>query len=169
MKSKLFHMISLGCAKNTVDSASMAQILGNAGYQSTDHPAKAKILIVNTCGFIKPARDESFGVLEELAEQKLPGQILIAAGCLSQRYGAEVAQRVKGIDGILGTRRWMDILDVVETLRYGQHPDPYIILQLRQLWALMSMAPCARVVRAPVRLSRSRMVAGGPVPFAPYL
>jgi ribosomal protein S12 methylthiotransferase len=124
MKSKLFHMISLGCAKNTVDSASMAQILGNAGYQSTDHPAKAKILIVNTCGFIKPARDESFGVLEELAEQKLPGQILIAAGCLSQRYGAEVAQRVKGIDGILGTRRWMDILDVVETLRYGQHPRP---------------------------------------------
>jgi ribosomal protein S12 methylthiotransferase len=124
MKSKLFHMISLGCAKNTVDSASMAQILGNAGYQSTDHPAQARILIVNTCGFIKPARDESFGVLKELAEQKLPGQILIAAGCLTQRYGAEVAQHVKGIDGILGTRRWMDILDVVEGLRHGQHPRP---------------------------------------------
>jgi len=124
MKNKSFHMISLGCAKNTVDSASMAQILGNAGYQSTDQPYKAKVLIVNTCGFIKPAKEESFEVLQELADQKQPGQILIAAGCLTQRYGAEVTHRVQGIDGILGTRRWMDILEVVDTLRHGLHPEP---------------------------------------------
>jgi ribosomal protein S12 methylthiotransferase len=124
MKNKSFHMISLGCAKNTVDSASMAQILGNAGYTSTDQPSKAKVLIVNTCGFIGPAKEESFDVLQELAGKKQAGQILIAAGCLTQRYGAEVAQRVKGIDGILGTRRWMDILDVVEELRSGKHPQP---------------------------------------------
>jgi ribosomal protein S12 methylthiotransferase len=124
MKNKSFHMISLGCAKNTVDSASMAQILGNAGYQSTDQPSQARVLIVNTCGFIQPARDESFEVLQELAQHKLPGQILIAAGCLTQRYGEEVSRRVRGIDGILGTRRWMDILEVVEALRHGQHPRP---------------------------------------------
>ncbi|MFZ0532654.1 MAG: 30S ribosomal protein S12 methylthiotransferase RimO [Anaerolineales bacterium] len=117
-------MISLGCAKNTVDSASMAQILGNAGYQSTDKPSKARVLIVNTCGFIGPAKEESFEVLQELAANKQAGQILIAAGCLTQRYGAEVAHRVHGIDGILGTRRWMDILDVVDTLRHGKHPEP---------------------------------------------
>lgn len=117
-------MISLGCAKNTVNSASMAQILGDAGYHSTDDPAKAQVLIVNTCGFIKPAKDESFEVLQGLADQKKPGQILIAAGCLTQRYGAEVASRVQGIDGILGTRRWMDILEVVDSLRHGQHPEP---------------------------------------------
>ncbi len=117
-------MISLGCAKNTVDSASMAQILGNAGYQSTDTPSKAKVLIVNTCGFIQPAREESYNALQELADQKQPGQILIAAGCLTQRYGAEVARRVQGIDGILGTRRWMDILEVVDELRQGHHPEP---------------------------------------------
>lgn len=117
-------MISLGCAKNTVDSASMAQILGDAGYTSTDKPSKAKVLIVNTCGFIGPAKEESFTVLQELAGKKQDGQVLIAAGCLTQRYGAEVAQRVKGIDGILGTRRWMDILDVVEALRTGKHPQP---------------------------------------------
>ncbi len=117
-------MISLGCAKNTVDSASMAQILASAGYQSTDEPSKARVLIVNTCGFIGPAKEESFGVLQELADKKQAGQILIAAGCLTQRYGAEVAQRVHGIDGILGTRRWMDILDVVDALRHGQHPKP---------------------------------------------
>jgi ribosomal protein S12 methylthiotransferase len=124
MKNKSFHMISLGCAKNTVDSASMAQILATAGYSSTDEPSKAKVLIVNTCGFIDPAKEESFGVLQELADNKQAGQILIAAGCLTQRYGAEVAHRVHGIDGILGTRRWMDILDVVDTLRHGQHPEP---------------------------------------------
>jgi ribosomal protein S12 methylthiotransferase len=124
MKNKSFHMISLGCAKNTVDSASMAQILATAGYSSTDEPSKARVLIVNTCGFIGPAKEESFGVLQELADNKQAGQILIAAGCLTQRYGAEVAHRVHGIDGILGTRRWMDILDVVDTLRHGQHPEP---------------------------------------------
>jgi ribosomal protein S12 methylthiotransferase len=124
MKNKSFHMISLGCAKNTVDSASMAQILASAGYQSTDDPSTARVLIVNTCGFIGPAREESFGVLQELADNKQAGQILIAAGCLTQRYGAEVVHRVHGIDGILGTRRWMDILDVVDTLRHGQHPEP---------------------------------------------
>ncbi len=102
----------------------MAQILGKAGYHSTDQPSQARVLIVNTCGFIKPAKDESFEVLQELAEHKLPGQILIAAGCLTQRYGAQVAHQVQGIDGILGTRRWMDILEVVESLRHGQHPEP---------------------------------------------
>ena len=124
MKNKSFHMVSLGCAKNTVDSASMAQILGNAGYQSTDQPSKARVLIVNTCGFIGPAKEESFEVLQELADKKQAGQILIAAGCLTQRYGAEVAHRVHGIDGILGTRRWMDILDVVDELRHGKYPEP---------------------------------------------
>jgi ribosomal protein S12 methylthiotransferase len=124
MKNKSFHMISLGCAKNTVDSASMAQILTAAGYFSTDEPSKARVLIVNTCGFIGPAREESFGVLQELAAAKMAGQILIAAGCLTQRYGTEVAHRVHGIDGILGTRRWMDILEVVDALRHGEHPKP---------------------------------------------
>ncbi len=124
MKNKSFHIISLGCAKNTVDSASMAQILSKADFKSTDQPSNAKVLIVNTCGFINPAKEESYGVLQELAKNKKPGQLLIAAGCLTQRYGAEVARRVRGIDGILGTRRWMDILDVVEALRHGQHPRP---------------------------------------------
>jgi ribosomal protein S12 methylthiotransferase len=124
MKNKSFHMISLGCAKNTVDSTSMAELLGLAGYQSTDDPAMARVLIVNTCGFIGPAREESYEVLQELADKKQAGQLLIAAGCLTQRYGAEVTHRVKGIDGILGTRRWMDILEVVEALRHGKHPEP---------------------------------------------
>ncbi len=117
-------MISLGCAKNTVDSASMAQILAGSGYLSIDQPSQARLIIVNTCGFIGPAKDESYEVLQELAANKRDGQLLIAAGCLTQRYGAEVVRRVPGIDGVLGTRRWMDILEVVESLRHGKHLKP---------------------------------------------
>jgi ribosomal protein S12 methylthiotransferase len=106
----------------------MAQLLVRDGYQDTDDPKKANVLIVNTCGFIGPAKEESFEVLRELAEIKRKGQILIAAGCLTQRYGAEVAAKVPGIDGVLGTRRWMDIVQVVRELRpstgSGLRPEP---------------------------------------------
>jgi ribosomal protein S12 methylthiotransferase len=119
-----FHLVSLGCAKNTVDSESMAALLRRGGYAAVGEPAAADVLLVNTCGFIGPAKEESLAVLRELAAGKKPGQILIAAGCLTQRYGAEVARQVPGIDGVLGTRRWMDIVQVVQTLRRGEHPQP---------------------------------------------
>jgi ribosomal protein S12 methylthiotransferase len=119
-----FHLVSLGCAKNTVDSDSMAQLLIRDGYHGTDHPENADVLIVNTCGFIGPAKEESFKTLRELAEIKRNGQILIAAGCLTQRYGSEVAKKVPGVDGVLGTRRWMDIVQIVRELRIGPHPEP---------------------------------------------
>ena len=94
------------------------------GYTHTLAPDQADVLIVNTCGFIGPAREESYAVLNELADGKQPNQLLIAAGCLSQRYGAEVVQRVPGVDGVLGTRRWMDILDLIKKLRSRKHPKP---------------------------------------------
>jgi ribosomal protein S12 methylthiotransferase len=124
VKKNTFHLVSLGCAKNTVDSSSMAQLLTRAGYHVTEDPRQASVLIVNTCGFIGPARQESFEVLRELADQKRPGQALIAAGCLTQRYGAEVLRQAPGIDGLLGTRRWMDIVQVVTELRGGRPPEP---------------------------------------------
>jgi ribosomal protein S12 methylthiotransferase len=124
MKSKTFHLVSLGCSKNTVDSESIARLLMGDGYRAMGSPEKAEVLIVNTCGFIGPAKEESYRVLNELAAIKNDGQYLIAAGCLTQRYGAEVAQRVPGIDGILGTRRWMDIVDVVKQVRRNRHPEP---------------------------------------------
>jgi ribosomal protein S12 methylthiotransferase len=124
LSKNTFHLVSLGCAKNTVDSDSMAQLLLRDGYHSVDDPARANVLIVNTCGFIGPAKEESINVLRELAEGKLENQILIAAGCLTQRYGSEVALKVPGIDGVLGTRRWMDIVQVVREVRKGPHPEP---------------------------------------------
>lgn len=124
MSKNTFHLVSLGCAKNTVDSDSMAQLLIRDGYRAVEDPARANVLIVNTCGFIGPAKEESINILRELAEGKRKNQILIAAGCLTQRYGSEVAVKVPGIDGVLGTRRWMDIVQVVRELRKGPHPEP---------------------------------------------
>jgi ribosomal protein S12 methylthiotransferase len=102
----------------------MAQLLVRDGYRAVDDPDKAAVLIVNTCGFIGPAKEESYQILGELAQTKRKGQVLIAAGCLTQRYGVEVAQKVPGVDGILGTRRWMDIVQVVSEVRKGPHPEP---------------------------------------------
>jgi len=116
MNKKTFHLISLGCAKNNVDSDSMAQLLERSGFHYVDSPNQASILVVNTCGFIGTAREESYSTLKDLTKTKRPGQLLIAAGCLTQRYGKEVAQKVPGVDGILGTRRWMDIVQVVKDL-----------------------------------------------------
>jgi ribosomal protein S12 methylthiotransferase len=124
MTRRTFHIVSLGCAKNSVDSDSMAQLLIEGGYKSVEKPGQAGILIVNTCGFIAPAKEESLSTLRELASKKRSGQLLIAAGCLTQRYGAEIANQVPGIDGILGTRRWMDIVQLVDQLRTTPHPEP---------------------------------------------
>lgn len=117
MKNKSFYLVSLGCAKNTVDSDSIATLLSREGYSIVENPKQAEVLIVNTCGFIQPARQESIDVLSDLAGQKKPGQLLIAAGCFTELYGERLALEVQGIDGIIGTRRWMDLPDLVGTLR----------------------------------------------------
>ncbi len=128
MNDLTFHITSLGCAKNSVDSDSMAQLLEQAGYRVARTPQAADVIIINTCGFIEPARQESYSALRALAAAKRPGQWLVAAGCLTQRYGLEVARRVPGVDGILGARRWMDILDVIRTLQQrsqqGRRAEP---------------------------------------------
>lgn len=122
--NKIFYLVSLGCAKNTVDSESMANLLKQAGYRPTEQADRAGVLIVNTCGFIGPARQESLQVLGELAAGKRPGQVLIAAGCLTERYREAVVRQVPGIDGLMGTRRWMDVVDVVQDLRERKQPGP---------------------------------------------
>ena len=129
IKKKTYFLASLGCAKNTVDSTSMATLLDQEGMSGVDDPQKAEYLIVNTCGFIEQARQESIEVLNELAASKSHGQKLIAAGCMPQMFNDMLLEKVQGIDGILGTRRWMDIYDVISTIRdKPSEPGPYIYL-----------------------------------------
>jgi ribosomal protein S12 methylthiotransferase len=122
-KNKYF-LMSLGCSKNTVDSESMAQVLGQNGMRAVTDPDAAEVLIVNTCGFIDTAKQESLDHLRELVANRRNGQMVIAAGCLSQRYGADVVAQVPGLDGVIGTRRWMDIFDLISRLRARRHPEP---------------------------------------------
>jgi ribosomal protein S12 methylthiotransferase len=117
------HMLSLGCAKNTVDTHSMAALLHCAGFEATDTPDDADILLVNTCGFIGPAKEESLAVLRKMSDDKRPGQLLLAAGCLTQRYGGLLLQHAPRIDGLLGTRRWMDVVHIVQAMRNGTPPS----------------------------------------------
>jgi len=121
---KQFYLLSLGCSKNTVDSESMATLLSRAGYHGTAEVKDAAVLIVNTCGFIQAARQESMDALRELAESKRSDQLLIAAGCLSQRFGPQLVKEVPGLDGVIGTRRWMDIVPFIQRIRAEKRPEP---------------------------------------------
>ncbi len=147
MKSNTFFLASLGCAKNTVDSDSMAILLEREGFKAVEKPAKAEVLIVNTCGFIQSARQESIEVLQELAEKKKPGQMLIAAGCLTERHRDLILSSVNGVDGFLGTNQWMDILEMVKGLREEPVRPRYHIPETSQLLETDEKA----VVRAAVQ------------------
>jgi len=115
-KLRSFYLISLGCPKNLVDSEGIAVLLRRAGYAAAPSLGEANLIIVNTCGFIEPAREESRAVLRELAQAKRPDQRLIAAGCYSQRCPDALIEAIPDLDGLLGTRRWVDIVDLVEYL-----------------------------------------------------
>src|SRR5690349_13280326 len=112
-----YSIVTLGCEKNNVDSEGMGALLSEAGYEQSADPASSDVVIVNTCAFLQAAVDESVGELRGLAEKKHEGQVLIAAGCMSQRYAEEVPAWVPGVDGIISTRSWPDIVPFVEGIR----------------------------------------------------
>ncbi len=119
-----YYLLTLGCPKNLVDSEGMSELLATGGYRPVDDPAHADILIVNTCGFLEAAKAESVGALAELADMKRPGQVLVAAGCMVQRFGADLAQEVPGLDGLIGTRSWPDIIPFLGRLRDDHRQEP---------------------------------------------
>ncbi len=121
-----FYILSLGCAKNTVDAQGMATLLTRVGHQATDDPRRADLLIVNTCCFIEPAREESLVALREVAAAKKPHQRLLVAGCWPQREPYAILEAVPGVDGLLSTRRWADIASVVRQLTRPDRDKPYI-------------------------------------------
>ena len=101
-------VISLGCAKNQVDTERMLGILTAAGYEITNQPSEAEILIVNTCGFIESAKHESINAILEMAQYKGGGKCarLVVTGCLSERYRGELKDAMPEIDILLGVREY---------------------------------------------------------------
>ncbi|WP_374712868.1 30S ribosomal protein S12 methylthiotransferase RimO [Symbiobacterium terraclitae] len=114
--------ISLGCAKNLVDTESMIGLLQNTGYQITNREEEADVLVVNTCGFIEEAKRESIEAILEAAQQKTAGrcQALVVAGCMVPRYGEELAREIPEIDALVGTADYPRIGEVVAGILAGQ-------------------------------------------------
>lgn len=119
--------ISLGCDKNLADTEMMLGILQKKGYSFTDDEAEADVVVVNTCCFIGDAKEESINELLEMAELKKSGRlkILIAAGCLAQRYREEIQKEIPEVDAILGTAAAEEIAEVVEEVLSGRARNHY--------------------------------------------
>ena len=116
-------VISLGCAKNQVDTERMLGILTNAGHELTNDPSNADTLIVNTCGFIESAKQESIDAILEMAQYKKDGvcKRLVVTGCLSERYRAELREAMPEIDILLGVREY----ETLPRLLGGNHDAPH--------------------------------------------
>jgi ribosomal protein S12 methylthiotransferase len=108
-------MHTLGCPKNRVDSEIMLGTLAGAGYRLVAEPDAAEVIVVNTCGFIESAKEESIGAILELAEHRREGRCkkLVVAGCLTQRHPEELAREIPEVDHFLGTGAYQDIARIV--------------------------------------------------------
>jgi len=112
-----FHLLTLGCPKNVVDSEAMSASLVALGHIPVAAPGDADLLIVNTCGFLAAAREEAMAELQGLAAAKRSDQLLVAAGCLAQRDGASILRQGPEGSGLWGTRRWMEIGTLLERMQ----------------------------------------------------
>lgn len=113
--SKTVHIVSLGCAKNRVDSEVLLGLLRTAGYRPVSEPEEAEVVLVNTCGFIEAARTESVDAVLEAAELKRTGrcETLVVAGCMVQRYGADLAEELPEADKLIGTANLSELVDLM--------------------------------------------------------
>lgn len=134
-----FYIQTLGCAKNTADSDGIGSVLLSAGFQPAESPEDADVMIVNTCGFLQASRQESLEAMRALGQVKQDGQLLIAAGCLISRYGANVKKEVPSVDGVIDAGRWLAMPRFIDYLReHGQgdsdwFEEAYINLPREQL------------------------------------
>jgi len=116
-------LVSLGCAKNLVDSEVMLGLLNEEGYTLTVEPETADVVVVNTCGFIAAAKQESINTILELAKLKeYKCRLLLVAGCLAQRYGGELLNRMPELDGLVGTGDTGAIIMAIKQGLEGEKP-----------------------------------------------
>lgn len=114
--------VSLGCSKNRVDTEIMIGLLKQAGYKIVDQPEKADIVIINTCGFITSAQEESINTIIALGRLKHTGLLrtLIATGCLAQRFGQELLAELPELDAVVGISSYLDIVSIVKQAQNGK-------------------------------------------------
>ncbi|MFC4103497.1 30S ribosomal protein S12 methylthiotransferase RimO [Paenibacillus xanthanilyticus] len=117
-------VVTLGCEKNLVDSEIMSGLIHERGYQLVDQADDATVIIVNTCGFIDAAKEESVNTILDMAERKETGRLkaLIVSGCLTQRYKKQLMDEMPEIDGIVGTGDFHHINKIVDEALRGKKP-----------------------------------------------
>lgn len=128
-------MVSLGCAKNRVDAEMMLYTLREAGYQIVADPALCEVAIVNTCGFIEDAKQESIDEILELASLKKEGRIkaIIVTGCLAERYKQEVMKELYEVDAVVGLGANSNIADIVKEVLEGKKQESFPDISLLPL------------------------------------
>jgi ribosomal protein S12 methylthiotransferase len=114
--------VSLGCAKNLVDTEVMIAKLASAGWRLESDSNRADTVVINTCAFIDPAKEESTEVILEHASRKRRGQQLVVAGCLAQRYGAQLQSLIPEVDGVVGTGAYASIVELLDDVEAGRKP-----------------------------------------------
>src|SRR5437667_8628845 len=116
MKQSTFAFVSLGCPKNTVDSERMLGKIAQDGYALTPDADGADVVVVNTCGFIEPARQESLAVIREMLDLKKQGRVgaVVVAGCLAERQRELLLDTVPEVDQIVGVFGREEIAEVVD-------------------------------------------------------
>ncbi len=116
-------MVSLGCPKNQTDAETMLGILIEKGHTAVQNPEDAEVIIVNTCGFIEPAKQESIDTVLEMAEYKKAGncRLLIMTGCLAERYHDSIKEELPEVDAVLGAGDYDKISDVIEQADAGEY------------------------------------------------
>ncbi len=125
-------MVSLGCPKNLVDSEVMLGLLAREGYELTPRAEEAEVLIVNTCSFIEPAKQESINTILEMAKYKKSGATrkLVVAGCLVERYREQILEQIPEVDFVIGTNELEHVLEACDlegAARQSQHAvEPYL-------------------------------------------
>ena len=120
MDNVLIHIVSLGCAKNRIDTEHMLGLLSGSNAAIVDEPQEADVIIVNTCGFIHEAKQESIDTILEMASYKENGAKLIVTGCLAQRYAKELAEELPEVDAFLGVAGYSNLLDAVQSVLTGK-------------------------------------------------
>ena len=116
MAGRRIHFVTLGCPKNQVDAEVMLGVLTRAGHEVVGDPEAADVLVVNTCAFIGPAKEESIDAILELARLKAAraGRRLVVTGCLAQRYAAELRRELPEVDAFVGTGELLRIAEAVD-------------------------------------------------------
>jgi ribosomal protein S12 methylthiotransferase len=119
-----YHLVTLGCPKNVADSDRLEALLREGHHEPTDRPARADLIVVNTCGFLEAAREESIDAILRLALRKRVGQKLVVAGCLSQIYARQLQKEMPEVDALFGVEAWEQVAALAGTGTRSRDPRP---------------------------------------------